>query len=111
VYRRASGKRNGQYRHGERTKAAIAEQRKFSALLKMLRAVREVRGLGSPPQYPSSARQCAILGWLEAHEGQAAYASIQNDSGLSQGLACPSATGSACGKPDRRRPQASGEEA
>ena len=25
-------------RHGERTKAAIAEQRKFSALLKMLRA-------------------------------------------------------------------------
>jgi hypothetical protein len=32
------GKRNGQYRHGERTKAAIAERRKFSALLKMLRA-------------------------------------------------------------------------
>src|SRR6266567_7302944 len=32
-----SGKRNGQYRHGERTKAAIAEERKFSALLKMLR--------------------------------------------------------------------------
>jgi hypothetical protein len=25
------GERNGQYRHGERTKAAIAEQRKFSA--------------------------------------------------------------------------------
>ena len=33
-----SGERNGQYRHSERTKAAIAEQRKFSALLKMLRA-------------------------------------------------------------------------
>src|SRR5262252_5164268 len=32
------GERNGQYRHGERTKAAIAEHRKFSALLKMLRA-------------------------------------------------------------------------
>jgi hypothetical protein len=32
------GERNGQYRHGERTKAAIAERRKFSALLKMLRA-------------------------------------------------------------------------
>ena len=32
------GERNGQYRHGERTKAAIGEQRKFSALLKMLRA-------------------------------------------------------------------------
>jgi hypothetical protein len=32
------GERNGQYRHGERTKAAIAEQQKFSALLKMLRA-------------------------------------------------------------------------
>jgi hypothetical protein len=32
------GKRNGQYHHGERTKAAIAEQQKFSALLKMLRA-------------------------------------------------------------------------
>src|SRR5262249_44424541 len=32
------GKRNGQYRHGERTKGAIAERRKFSALLKMLRA-------------------------------------------------------------------------
>src|SRR6476661_4691401 len=29
------GKRNGQYHHGERTKAAIAEQRKLSALLKM----------------------------------------------------------------------------
>ena len=34
----APGKRNGQYRHGERTKAAIAEQQKFSASLKMLRA-------------------------------------------------------------------------
>jgi hypothetical protein len=32
------GDRNGQYRHGERTKAAIAERQKFSALLKMLRA-------------------------------------------------------------------------
>src|SRR6266436_9093905 len=32
-----AGERNGQYRHGERTKAAIAEQRKFSALLKLLR--------------------------------------------------------------------------
>jgi len=26
------GERNGQFRHGERTKAAIAEQQKFSAL-------------------------------------------------------------------------------
>src|SRR5262249_2418162 len=33
-----SGERNGQFRHGERTKAAIAERRKFSALLKMLSA-------------------------------------------------------------------------
>jgi len=33
----AFGERNGQYRHGERTKAAIAEQHKFGALLKMLR--------------------------------------------------------------------------
>ena len=33
-----AGKRNGQYRHDERTKAAIAERQKFSALLKMLRA-------------------------------------------------------------------------
>jgi len=32
------GERNGQYRHGERTKAAIAEQRKFGALLRMLRS-------------------------------------------------------------------------
>jgi hypothetical protein len=32
------GERNGQYRHGERTKAAIAERQKFSALLKLLRA-------------------------------------------------------------------------
>jgi hypothetical protein len=32
------GERNGQYRYGGRTKAAIAEQKKFSALLKMLRA-------------------------------------------------------------------------
>ena len=35
---KAATSRNGQYRHGERTKAAIAEQRKFSALLKMPRA-------------------------------------------------------------------------
>src|SRR5262249_60433863 len=41
----------------------------------------------------SNARQCAILGWLEAHEGQAAYASIQNISGLRQGLACRPAGG------------------
>jgi hypothetical protein len=27
----------GKYRHGERTKPAIAERKKFSALLKMLR--------------------------------------------------------------------------
>ena len=33
-----AGERNGQYRHGERTKAAIADRQKFSALLKMLRA-------------------------------------------------------------------------
>jgi hypothetical protein len=32
------GKLNGQYRHGERTKAAIAERQKFNTLLKMLRA-------------------------------------------------------------------------
>jgi hypothetical protein len=32
------GKQNGQYRHGERTKPAIAERQKFSALLKLLRA-------------------------------------------------------------------------
>jgi hypothetical protein len=32
------GERNGQYRHGDRAKAAIAEQRKASALLNMLRA-------------------------------------------------------------------------
>jgi hypothetical protein len=32
------GERNGQYRQGERTKAAIAERQKFSALLKLLRA-------------------------------------------------------------------------
>jgi hypothetical protein len=32
------GERNGQYRHGERTKTAIAERQQFSALLKMLRA-------------------------------------------------------------------------
>jgi hypothetical protein len=33
-----TGERNGQCRHGERTKAAIGERQKFSALLKMLRA-------------------------------------------------------------------------
>ena len=33
-----TGERNGQYRHGERTKIAIAEQQTFSALLKMLLA-------------------------------------------------------------------------
>jgi hypothetical protein len=34
----ASRHRCYQYRHGERTKIAIAERQKFSALLKMLRA-------------------------------------------------------------------------
>jgi hypothetical protein len=33
-----AGERNRQYRHGEHTKAAIAEQRRFGALLKILRA-------------------------------------------------------------------------
>jgi hypothetical protein len=33
-----AGERNGQYRHGERTKTAIAERQKFSALLKTLRS-------------------------------------------------------------------------
>jgi hypothetical protein len=32
------GERNGQFRHGERTKGAIAERLRFGALLKMLRA-------------------------------------------------------------------------
>ena len=36
--RHPPGERNGQYRHGERTKAAIAERQKFNALLKILRA-------------------------------------------------------------------------
>src|ERR1700726_2249239 len=31
------GERNGQYRHGERTKTAVPERQKFSALLEMLR--------------------------------------------------------------------------
>jgi glucans biosynthesis protein len=34
-----SGERNGQYTRGKWTKGAIAERRKFSGLLKMLRAV------------------------------------------------------------------------
>jgi hypothetical protein len=33
------GERNGQFRHGERTKAAIAERRKFTMLIKMLRDI------------------------------------------------------------------------
>src|ERR1700738_1920798 len=33
------GERNGQYRHGERTKGAIEERRKFSALLKHVSAI------------------------------------------------------------------------
>jgi hypothetical protein len=33
------GERNGQYRHGERTKGAIAERLRFGVLLKILRAV------------------------------------------------------------------------
>jgi hypothetical protein len=32
------GKRNGQYRHGDRSRAAVAERQKFSKILKMLRA-------------------------------------------------------------------------
>ena len=32
-----SGERNGRYKHGGRTKDAIAEHRKFSALLRLLR--------------------------------------------------------------------------
>jgi hypothetical protein len=33
------GERNGQYRHGERTKTAIAERQKLSALLKKCSAL------------------------------------------------------------------------
>jgi hypothetical protein len=36
--RHPPGRRNGQYRPGERSKNAITERQKFSALLKMLRA-------------------------------------------------------------------------
>jgi hypothetical protein len=32
------GKRNGKYRHGDRSRAAVAERQKFGKLLKMLRA-------------------------------------------------------------------------
>src|SRR5262249_42975100 len=66
-----SGERNGQLRHGERTKAAIAERQKFSALLKMLRA-----GLTWTPALcglPHHGRRAArhVLSWskLEALEG------------------------------------------
>jgi hypothetical protein len=31
--------RNGQFRHGERTKAAIAERQKFTLLIRMLRDI------------------------------------------------------------------------
>ena len=48
-----NGKRNGQYRHGERTKAAIAERQKFSALLKMLLKSKGA-WLCSPPLWPLS---------------------------------------------------------
>ena len=33
-----SGERNGQYHHGDRTQTAIAERKRFRALLNMLRA-------------------------------------------------------------------------
>src|SRR5262245_32327979 len=39
------GERNGQYRHGERTKAAIAEQQKFSALLEINNSIAAARTL------------------------------------------------------------------
>jgi hypothetical protein len=38
IHAAAARVRHGQYRQGERTKAAMAERRKFSALLEMLRA-------------------------------------------------------------------------
>src|ERR1700738_5298542 len=39
-----AGERNGQFRHDERTKAAIAERQKFSTLLKLLRWAEWPRG-------------------------------------------------------------------
>ena len=76
----------GKYSHGERTKAAIAEQRKFSALLKCFALTRHehARGLCGPAHgrramcYPWS-------GWR--HVEGPANAWIQNNSGLPQGLA------------------------
>lgn len=69
------GERNGQYRHGERTKATIAEQRKFSALLKMLR-------------WPNAnSGECAGI-----VDTQAARR-LDNISGLPQGLAGRPAAG------------------
>jgi hypothetical protein len=63
--RPTAGDRNGQYRHGERTKAAIAERQKFSALLKMPRGMRpaqlspDARALQATPApggyYPTTA--------------------------------------------------------
>jgi hypothetical protein len=55
------GNRNGQYRHGERTKAAMAEQRKFGALLKMLRR-RKLSNNGWPPSKKrNSVRQKQLI--------------------------------------------------
>src|SRR5262249_51453638 len=81
------GERNEQYRHGERTKAAIAEQQKFSALLKMLRAGLTYTVLCGPPQHGRRATR-HLLSWSGwRHFEGPATASIQNNSGVPQGLA------------------------
>jgi len=84
------GKRNGQYRHGGRTKAAIAEREKCSALLKLLCAGLTV--LRSPPQHGRRAPR-HVLSWCDWRHFEGRLTSIQNISGLPQGLAGPSAAG------------------
>jgi hypothetical protein len=82
------GKRNGQYHHGERTRAAIAERRKFGALLKILRA-----GLTQIHKLECGRRREPLSwsGWR--HFEGPAIASIQNNSGLPEGLAGGPAAG------------------
>jgi hypothetical protein len=57
---KAATSRNGQYRHGERTKAAIAEQRKFSALLTFIAKTRgpfERHAAAAPPNRVMNSRR------------------------------------------------------
>src|SRR5262249_34151776 len=83
-YRARSRRPNGQHRHGERTTAAIAEQRKFGALLKNAPGWPDIV-LGSP-SFDPIVMSCATVVRGTGRTMGRPPRPIQNISGLPQGL-------------------------